>query len=505
MSLARILTDRDVVVPAEDTVQWWKNQQYQCGTDCACESGIAGNRLSLSNSDSRQPQITETSFKVVPDLYTASIDNEHLVAYNPHGQAGVAVLDTGATRLLSFMQTRSATTLTDLQDAGLGKTANLTSSLAKFEQAEIIHETATNSNPLVTPGKNIAVWLHVTNQCNLRCTYCYIEKTNRQMSPEMGREALDQIFATAIRHNRSEITLKFAGGEALTVFPLVQHLTAYSRELGKKYDIAVKPILLTNGVSLTPEIAASLKADDFVVALSLDGLGEYNDVTRPLVGGQGSFARIERGLNLLLEYQVMFNVSVVVSRFNLTNLPALTRYLLERRLAFTFNFFRENELADAGLTVENDHLMFWLSQAYKVIGEILPAYSLMNAILDRVQFGQPHIQACGVGTNYIVVKHTGEILGCQMHMQKAGLGTLKQKRDLLQLIQHAKPTGFAVDTKEGCSTCQWKHVCAGGCPVMTFAATGRFDTRSPFCNSYQALIPQVLDLEARRILKYAKA
>jgi uncharacterized protein len=56
--------------------------------------------------------------------------------------------------------------------------------------------------------------------------------------------------------------------------------------------------------------------------------------------------------------------------------------------------------------------------------------------------------------------------------------------------------------KEGCKTCEWKNWCAGGCPLATHRATGRYDVKSPNCNIYKALFPEALRLEGLRLLKY---
>jgi uncharacterized protein len=58
--------------------------------------------------------------------------------------------------------------------------------------------------------------------------------------------------------------------------------------------------------------------------------------------------------------------------------------------------------------------------------------------------------------------------------------------------------------KEGCRTCEWKNWCAGGCPITTHRATGRYDVKSPNCNIYKALYPEALRLEGLRLLKYGR-
>jgi uncharacterized protein len=79
-------------------------------------------------------------------------------------------------------------------------------------------------------------------------------------------------------------------------------------------------------------------------------------------------------------------------------------------------------------------------------------------------------------------------------------------KDPLAMIR-ADETGIQnvlVDEKEGCQACQWRYWCAGGCPLETFRATGRYDLKSPNCSIYKALYPEVLRLEGLRLLKYAE-
>jgi len=76
--------------------------------------------------------------------------------------------------------------------------------------------------------------------------------------------------------------------------------------------------------------------------------------------------------------------------------------------------------------------------------------------------------------------------------------------DLLALIRADRLgiQNLPVMEKEGCKTCEWKHWCAGGCPLETHRVTGRYDVKSPNCNIYKVLFPEALRLEGLRLLKY---
>ena len=129
---------------------------------------------------------------------------------------------------------------------------------------------------------------------------------------------------------------------------------------------------------------------------------------------------------------------------------------------------------------------------------------MLGTLVDRAQFDQPHDKTCSVGDSYIVVDHKGNIAKCQMEIER-NVGDIWAE-DPLGLIR-ADQIGIrniSVDEKEGCRDCEWKYWCAGGCPALTFRATGRFDVKSPNCRIYKAIYPEMLKLEGLRLLKLAK-
>lgn len=47
-----------------------------------------------------------------------------------------------------------------------------------------------------TPGDNLELTFQVTNECNLRCTYCYETKFHSSMTFETAKKAIDTLFVT---------------------------------------------------------------------------------------------------------------------------------------------------------------------------------------------------------------------------------------------------------------------------------------------------------------------
>ena len=140
--------------------------------------------------------------------------------------------------------------------------------------------------------------------------------------------------------------------------------------------------------------------------------------------------------------------------------------------------------------------------AYKVIEENVPRRSLLASLVDRGNLSAPHEHTCGVGNNYMVFDYKGRVSKCQMQMEHAI--TTVDADDPLELIRTDTIgiQNISVEEKEGCRDCEWKYWCAGGCPLTTYRATGRYDVKSPNCNIYKAIYPQAMRLEGLRLLKY---
>ncbi len=241
--------------------------------------------------------------------------------------------------------------------------------------------------------------------------------------------------------------------------------------------------------------------------ISLDGLGNFHDRSRPFINGKGSFPQVSKSIDRLLEQDIRPDISITISNRNLDGLPDTVKYLLERDIPFSLNFYRENEYLSpvTDLRFANQKIIEAMRKAFDVIEKHLPPRNLLGAIMDRARLDKPHDFTCGMGQNYMVIDQNGNITKCQMEIEKPV--TSIHAYDPLALIQ-ADQFGLQnppVEDKEGCRDCLWRYWCAGGCPLLTYRTTGRFDDRSPNCEVYKALLPQALRLEGLRILKYGKS
>lgn len=146
-------------------------------------------------------------------------------------------------------------------------------------------------------------FLFLTNECNLRCTYCYATK-----KPIVATRAmLDQlrVFLTSEEDKRlgdHDLSIQFFGGEPTIEWDLltwfVEDFSTYYTHLypGRK----VRWGMTTNATLLNREKLEFMKKWGMNPLLSIDGRPETHDHHRKTVGGGGSHQLIP--LDLILEY-----------------------------------------------------------------------------------------------------------------------------------------------------------------------------------------------------------
>lgn len=460
------------------------SEDEQC--DCACAQTFESN---FDISTLRIPFIS------LPELYYQVINNDYWLVFNPKKNADIAVINSSALDILeSFRSTRKIKVTDDVEVVN----KMIKSGLLSADEME-------NQGLFDLSSQVLSSWLHITDRCNLRCSYCYLPHVREDMSPETGRAAIDAIFRSAVTNKFQQVKIKYAGGEPLLQYPLILELHSYAQKMAGQLGLALEEIVLSNSTLLTEEIVKTLVSLGMHLMISLDGLGNYHDNHRPYAGGRGSFNDVSSAVDVALAYGLVPNISVTISSRTVKGLPELMHWLLERALPFSLNFYRENELSASHVDMQLDEqkIIDGMKAAFNVIENNLPRRGFLGGIIDRANLSASHTHTCGVGQNYLVFDQNGQIAKCHMHIRKPI--TNIHVEDPLAVIR-ADQIGVqnvSVEEKDGCKTCEWKYWCTGGCSLATFRAIGRYDVKSPNCNIYKELYPEALRLEGLRLLKYA--
>lgn len=466
--------------------------------DCACPVSSSGHGMK------ELPGLPSARLTAADGVLRLLLDGDHTALFGPLGNGGVVVVNGAALAIFEHLTTEPASAA---ELAGLGfKSAEVEATLRRLAAHDVVHPVGSAPVPKFHESDELVAWLHVTNNCNLRCPYCYISKSPEAMTRDVARESVDSLVDSALRNGFHALRLKYAGGEASlsadTVISLHDHAIARCAEAG----LRLGAVLLSNGVAIRDDFARQLKERDISVMISLDGIGSAHDAQRPTLNGKPSSALVKRTIDRLRVVGLSPHISITVTGRNVHDVAPVVRFALERDLTFSFNFFRDNECAATftDLQYEESEMVGGIRAAFKVIEQLLPRWSVLGSVLDRGQLLEPRRRSCGVGDDYVVIDQHGNIAKCHMEIGDT-VGDIRTV-DPISAIRSA-PNGvrnLLVEDKAGCRDCTWRHWCSGGCSAATFRATGRFDVRSPNCNIYRAIYPDAVRLEGLRLLRYAQ-
>jgi len=177
-------------------------------------------------------------------------------------------------------------------------------------------------------------------RCNLNCAYCfYLHKADLPGGPGAGRMS-DAVLERFIQQyiegvTADEVVFSWQGGE-----PTLLGVEFFRRvvELEKKHARPGQTIqndLQTNGTLITEEWCAFLKANRFLVGLSIDGPKKLHDRYRVAKDGAPTFDQVFRAARLLAKHGIPFNTLTCVHREN-ARFPLDVYRFLRRELGSTY-------------------------------------------------------------------------------------------------------------------------------------------------------------------------
>ncbi|HRD99034.1 MAG TPA: anaerobic sulfatase maturase [Rubrivivax sp.] len=179
--------------------------------------------------------------------------------------------------------------------------------------------------------------------CNLDCPYCfYLHKTElleHERNARMSDAVLEQHVRQYLQANTGdEVVFSWQGGEptvmGLPFFERVVQLQQRWRKPGQR----IENDLQTNGVLLDEAWVAFLKAQGFMVGLSIDGPAELHDRYRPTKGGGPTHAKVMHAATLLREAEVPFAALCVVNRDVAHRPLEVYRFLVDQVGAWRIQF-----------------------------------------------------------------------------------------------------------------------------------------------------------------------
>lgn len=264
-----------------------------------------------------------------------------------------------------------------------------------------------------------SVVLVITENCNLKCSYCYEAAHSRRSMPlDIARQALDRHLNEG---DFDEVEVDFHGGEPFLNFELMKQLSEWT--WARTWSRPLIFFATTNGTLVHGEIQTWLtqNARRFWCGLSLDGTPEMHNRNR-----SNSSSRID--VDFFLKTWPHQPVKMTVSPTTLSSLAEGVIYLHERGFSLNCNLAAglNWEAVPAALEKFSEQLRL-LVNYYLDHPKIAPC-NLLDIPLRRLAFAEqemapgfePAPRWCGIGRNMVAVDVEGGDYPCQVLLPFAG-------------------------------------------------------------------------------------
>lgn len=259
-------------------------------------------------------------YKVTTDLFTLPYEGDDLILYAPLKNL-VCVVNSDTSELLTKLPELDIESLNTEQ----------ISTLNFFKKNGVLNSDF-GTIPRNMPEEYLPtrVTLFSTNQCNLRCTYCYAsagEFTPMIMPLKTAQAAIELIIKNIKAKNIKTLEVGFhGGGEPLMPWKLIQDVVSYIENRAKEENLKPRIYSATNGV-LSHNQLEWIIAHFTNLNISFDGLPRVQDKQRPLPNGQGSFAFVDQTMRFLDEHHFPYGIRGTVSEYNIDLMEETIDYI----------------------------------------------------------------------------------------------------------------------------------------------------------------------------------
>jgi heme b synthase len=341
--------------------------------------------------------------------------------------------------------------------------------------------------PKIKPPRLIA-W-ELTNACNLACIHC--------RASAIKDPAPDELSTAEAKHFVDELVeykpiIILTGGEPLLrsdVYDIAKYASGHG----------LRVVLATNGTLLTPDIATHLKNVGIQrVSISIDGsTRETHDIFR---GEKGAFESALRGIDILKNAGLSFQINTTITKRNLTEIPNIYELALVLGASALHIFLlvptgRGEEIESEEIPPqEYERVLNWfydMSKDKRIQLKATCAPHYFRIMRQRAKAEGIRItkethgfeamtKGCLGGSGFCFVSSKGDVYPCGYLPALAG--NIRQK-PFKMIWEKSKVFNDLRDTgklKGKCGECEYRAVC-GGCRARAYAQTGDYLDEEPYC------------------------
>ena len=330
---------------------------------------------------------------------------------------------------------------------------------------DITDSSNSKSNSTESKKRMHRITICVSNDCNLRCKYCYAKGgnygQNRSLMSKKTAKSIVEFCTTNFSYIES---VTFFGGEPLLNYPIIDYICNLFKEQSLNASFILPSFsIITNGTICNDDIINLIRNNISFITVSIDGCKTINDKNRVFKNGSGSFERIKQFINTCKEKtsaKLQFEATYTLDHINL----GISRSNVYSYLNTKFGI--------DGIVVDEDSLSRNLKYEYlqKLTNKELLETDFECLPIDCWQVAltlatKKSHRFCGIFDDRVTITVNGNIVGCQMFIgnEMNNLCNIYEPNATKIIEKHV----YDFKNNPFCSKCWCKKLC-GGCVFQHF-------------------------------------
>ena len=385
-----------------------------------------------------------------------------------------------------------------LSDLSKGKRSNDLKELIELKfvvpqgfDAQKVFDTVASSLLRKSPQANLA-YILVTDFCNFRCGYCFIENNLNRPSTAMSKDLADKVINALINEAKQvpEFRVTFYGGEPFSNSEIVFYIIEKLEQASKKFLFSC----VTNGSLITEDIAKKLKQHNVAVGLSLDGWANI-DKNRVSTDGKETFYPALKALAILKEAGVNIGISCTITKQNYMHAEEIIEFLQKLGIrTIGFNLLTRLKEPSKFEVPDPKQLAHHLFAAYLKAKELHMFEDRIDNRRANYFFKEIfHIYDCPAFGQLIFFSPTGTVGPCHA-FYPSGKYQIPIKEDLKIQEEPLFHKWLEIGTlkNKDCMRCAAIGICGGGCAYDIYVKTGQLGIKEDYFCTFQNEILKLL-------------
>lgn len=313
--------------------------------------------------------------------------------------------------------------------------------------------------------------LYLTEECNLRCTYCFVKKEPKYMTRETALRTVDYVIQRNISGAEHEVTLAFFGGEPFLAVDRMQEVVDYGQERRPNVYKGFRFAATTNGTLANARVEKVVRQGQMSLLVSVDG-GAQASRLRPMVSGRESFSLVRKNLALLASWAPRCTARMTFTPDNLDFLQRVQEVQAIAPVGIALcpvveaDWSGREEALEAAYVELGDWFLKEVRAGRRPPLEI--TWDLLRDYIRRLECQRRPTRACPLGESLLAVDSQGNVLPCHRFLHRPErLGRVDDAQLPAERWRYVNLQSLEIPD---CERCIARTVCGGGCRAVALGA-----------------------------------